>query len=99
LQSLSPSAKSACKISRASASHVRVERNLRQGDPTPLKSFRYREYECPSRAWTSCRMTRVLNYWDEITLTREVADAAFEPASAARFCSASDKRRSFVASL
>jgi hypothetical protein len=60
--------------------HVEVEHNLRQGDPTPFKSFRYREYEC-----TLARMDKLPDdtpraqlLAEEITLTREVADAALE---------------------
>jgi hypothetical protein len=53
---------------------------VRRGDPTPFKSFRYREYEC-----TLARMDalpddapreRLLS--QEITITREVADAALK---------------------
>jgi hypothetical protein len=58
--------------------HAEVAGNVRRGDPTPFKSFRYREYEC-----TVARMNalpddapreRVLA--EEITITREVAEAA-----------------------
>ena len=60
--------------------HTEVASNLRRGDPTPFKSFRYREYEC-----TLARMDKLPDdtpreqlLAQEITLTREVADAAIE---------------------
>lgn len=60
--------------------HNEVMGNLRQGDPTPFKSFRYREYEC-----TVARMDALPDdtphekLWaEEITITREVLQAALE---------------------
>ena len=60
--------------------HAEVAGNVRRGDPTPFKSFRYREYEC-----TIARMDRLPDdtpraqlLADEITITGEVADAALE---------------------
>ncbi len=60
--------------------HEEVVGNLRRGDPTPFKSFRYREYEC-----TLARMNALPDdtpperlLAEEITITREVADAAVE---------------------
>ena len=60
--------------------HDEVAGNLRQGDPTPFKSFRYREYEC-----TIARMDALPDdtprerlLAEEITITHEVADAARE---------------------
>ena len=60
--------------------HSEVSSNLRRGDPTPFKSFRYREYEC-----TVARMDvlpddapRVSLLADEIVLTGEVARVARE---------------------
>jgi len=57
--------------------HREVYANFRRGDPTPFKSFRYREYEETVR-----RMDRLPDEADkervlaeEIVITREVADA------------------------
>jgi len=60
--------------------HAEVAGNLRRGDPTPFKSFRYREFEC-----TLGRMDALPDdtprerlLAEEITITREVADTAME---------------------
>jgi hypothetical protein len=60
--------------------HQEVRDNLRRGDPTPFKSFRHREYEC-----TIARMNTLPDdtpheqlLAEEITITREVAEAALE---------------------
>jgi len=60
--------------------HEQVAGNLRLGDPTPFKSFRYREYEC-----TIARMDALPDdtpreqlLTEEIAITREVADAALQ---------------------
>lgn len=60
--------------------HEEVMSNVRRGDPTPFKSFRYREYEC-----TLARMDALPDdtprerlLAQEITVTREVADVALE---------------------
>ena len=60
--------------------HAEVAGNLRRGDPTPFKSFRYREYEC-----TVARMDALPDdtprqqlLAEEITITQEVAEAALQ---------------------
>jgi len=60
--------------------HQEVAGNLRRGDPTPFKSFRSREYEC-----TLARIDALPDdtprdklLAEEITITREVAEAALE---------------------
>jgi hypothetical protein len=60
--------------------HEEVAGNMQRGDPTPFKSFRYREYEA-----TVARMDALPDdtpperlLAEEITITREVADAALE---------------------
>jgi hypothetical protein len=60
--------------------HAEVAGNLRRGDPTPFKSFRYREYEC-----TVARMDQLPDdaprqqvLAEEITITQEVAAAAMQ---------------------
>jgi hypothetical protein len=60
--------------------HREVAGNMRRGDPTPFKSFRYREYEA-----TVARMDALPDdtpperlLAEEITITREVAEAALE---------------------
>jgi hypothetical protein len=57
-----------------------VASNLQRGDPTPFKSFRYREYECTvSRADALPDDTpRERLLAEEITITREVTEAALE---------------------
>jgi len=58
--------------------HAEVFSNLRQGDPTPFKSFRYREYECTVARMNALpdNTSRERLLAEEITITREVADAA-----------------------
>lgn len=60
--------------------HEEVACNMRRGDPTPFKSFRYREYEC-----TVARMDALPDdtprerlLAEEIMITHEVAEAALE---------------------
>jgi hypothetical protein len=58
--------------------HAEVAGNLRRGDPTPFKSFRYREYECSMARMDALPddTPRERLLAKEITITREVADAA-----------------------
>jgi len=60
--------------------HAEVAGNLRQGDPTPFKSFRYREYECSVARMDALPddTPREQLLAKEITITREVVDAARE---------------------
>ena len=60
--------------------HAEVAGNLQRGDPTPFKSFRYREYECSVARMDALPddTPREQLLAKEITITREVADAAME---------------------
>jgi len=58
--------------------HAEVAGNLQRGDPTPFKSFRYREYECSVARMDALPddTPREQLLAKEITITREVVDAA-----------------------
>jgi len=58
--------------------HAEVERNLSLGDPTPFKSFRYKEYETTLAHMHGSSPSQDLaeTLAEEIVITKEVADLA-----------------------